>query len=139
MFKNMSKKLIVIYSWLAFIVVWALVYVSKISFAAFNFNTCTLKRFFGLNCIACGGTRATDKLIHFDFVSAFTYNPLYVILLIIFFVYAIIISIGILVGKDLRVHPNKKVTKLLVTLLIATCILFSIIRNTPIYLKYFYF
>ena len=139
MLKNISKRLIVICSWLIALALWGLLHAAKFNFSAFNLDTCTLRMFFGISCIACGGTRATDNLIHLDFVNAFLYNPLYVILLAIFFVYAIIISIDVLLHGAKTITLNKKAVKFLVVLLIIICILFSIIRNTPIYLQYFYF
>lgn len=137
--KSFSKRSIVIYAWCLLFSAWALVYISNLNFAALNFDACTLKKYLGLACIACGGTRATYRLIHFDIVNAFLYNPLYIILLAFGFIYAIIISLDILKNEERTVRLNTKFSKILIIILIVVCVLFCIVRNTPLYLKYFYF
>lgn len=40
------------------------------------FLSCPSKTIFGLNCPGCGSQRMVHSLLHLDFKSAFSYNPL---------------------------------------------------------------
>jgi len=42
--------------------------------------SCTFKNLTGWDCPGCGGQRALHRLLHFDFLGAFRYNALFVIL-----------------------------------------------------------
>ncbi len=42
---------------------------------------CPSKRFLDIECLGCGITRAIQHAIHFDFKTAWSYNPLFVIVI----------------------------------------------------------
>lgn len=57
---------------------------------------CVVYRFTGVPCLSCGGTRATRALLSGDFVTAFAWNPLvtiFVILVGIYFLYAVAVTV----------------------------------------------
>ena len=43
--------------------------------------SCPLDYFFGLSCPGCGMTRAVMAALRFDFVAAFSFHPLWILLL----------------------------------------------------------
>lgn len=55
-----------------FVIILPLMYYFKIP--------CVFRHFLGLYCPGCGMTRAILSVIHFDFISAFYYNPLVIAL-----------------------------------------------------------
>ena len=134
----MSNKNKVIIFWGISIFALVILKLFNISFALLHLGECVLKKHTGLSCIACGGTRATDALIHFNFVDAFLYNPLYIILLAFGLIYSLIISIDIFINNKKTFKFKKTTSKILTILLIVFAILFTIIRNTPFYLRFFH-
>ncbi len=86
---------------------------------------CALHSLTGLNCPGCGVLRATHELLHGNFTGAFLFNPLFVATLPLF---------GLLAIPGVR-----QTTALLVghkigrTLLLATLLIFTVLRNAPIF------
>ncbi len=57
---------------------------------------CVIYRFTGVPCLSCGGTRASRALLSGDFATAFAWNPLvtiFVILVGIYFFYAVVVTV----------------------------------------------
>ena len=55
------------------------IYLKAVSWLSGIFGGCIMKRFF-IYCPMCGGTRAVAALVRFDFVAAWNYNALVVLL-----------------------------------------------------------
>lgn len=61
--------------------------------------SCSFKEQYGLYCPGCGGTRALDELLQFDFMESFLYNPL-IILLIVYAIVVIISFMLLFISKE---------------------------------------
>lgn len=65
--------------------------------------SCSFKEQYGLYCPGCGGTRALDELLQFDFMESFLYNPL-IILLIVYAIVVIISFMLFFISKEKLKH-----------------------------------
>jgi len=103
---------------------------------ASGLGKCVFLKYFGFKCYACGCTRATFKLLQGDLAGAFYMNPLYIAVL--FVAVVIFIRFGInAFGRNYKpfvvgIKPWQLV------LLGIVLLVFSIVRNLPFYLRYFY-
>ena len=88
--------------------------------------SCSFKEQYGLYCPGCGGTRALDELLQFDFIESFLYNPL-VILLIVYAIIVVVSFVSFFVCKNKLKHI-KIVLISSVTALIVIGLVF-VIRN----------
>jgi len=98
------------------------------------FLKCPLKSITGYDCAGCGVQRAFHELLHFRFLKAFHYNPLFVIS----------IPIGVLVGIFLYFNKGKSswlkrffFSKSSLFALLAIVLLYSLLRNTVYYRSIF--
>lgn len=97
---------------------------------------CMFQTLTGLNCMACGCTRATFALAGGDFLGAVYYNPLY----IVFVCWVLYLYIRLVVSLIMR--PYRKYSFSLTLpqgiAVAAVCVAFTIIRNMPFYRAIFY-
>ncbi len=97
---------------------------------------CMFETITGLNCMACGATRATFALARGDLLTAVYYNPLYVVLL----GWALYLYIRLVLS--LIVRPYRKYSFSLTLsqgiAVSAVCIAFTLIRNMSFYRVIFY-
>jgi len=93
----------------------------------YYYPPCVFKELTGYNCPGCGGMRSLHLLLHGNFLEAFRYNFL-IILLTPFILYWIIYEIFLLFDKRLPV-PKSPLIITIVFLLIM--LLFGILRNLP--------
>jgi len=84
---------------------------------------CPLLTITGLHCPGCGGTRAVAHLLHFDFGAALHHNPLLVIA-------APFLAYYFVIGPRPGAAPWPRWQ---VGLLVATVLLFTLLRNVPAY------
>ena len=98
------------------------------------FLKCPLKSITGYECAGCGVQRALHELLHFRFLRAFHYNPLFVLS----------IPIGILVGVFLCFSKEKNswlkrlfFNKSFLFAVLAIVLLYSLLRNTAYYRSIF--
>lgn len=78
-----------------------------------------------LYCPFCGGTRAVEALLRFDFATALKANPFAVLLLAVALVLDVIALIRLL-GKKERLLPLPKWTWIV---LLAAALLYAVLRN----------
>ncbi len=64
---------------------------------------CPLRWIAGIECPACGMTRAADALLQFHFLQAWRYHPLIFVVLL----YAGILAVLWLLGKDKLMHAKE--------------------------------
>lgn len=68
-----------------------------------DISLCALYNLTGILCPGCGMTRSFHSIMHLDFVSAFEYNPVFVLLifpLILFFLFDDIVCLCSYMGND---------------------------------------
>ena len=89
---------------------------------------CIFHKITHLYCPGCGVTRMMNALFHFQFEEAFSYNALVFILILLFFIYAIVN-----IGSYAIFKKTIKVPKYFSYILIFLTILFGIMRNISIF------
>lgn len=72
---------------------------------------CPVRWIIGIECPACGMTRAADALLHLRFLQAWQYHPL----LFVVVLYAVILAVLWLMGNDKRMHA-KSIWMIFITL-----------------------
>jgi hypothetical protein len=87
---------------------------------------CMLRATTGLKCPGCGGLRATHQLLHGHLASAWSLNPLAVLLLPIYALLAVQIGSGLIRGRGLRCASPRPA---LIWLGLGALVLFGIVRN----------
>ena len=85
-----------------------------------NTSICLLKRFTGMPCPACGGTRSFVRLLHGDLPGAAAFNPLAVIVL---FVVAAVLAIRLTARRQVQVQLGSFERVAAVTVMTALIIL----------------
>ena len=63
---------------------------------------CPFYTLFGLYCPACGGTRATLALLHFDILSSICFNPVPLYVFLSSTIYLIVELINIIFNKKIK-------------------------------------
>lgn len=101
-------------------------------FPAFPFPlSCAVYRFTGFYCPGCGAGRACRALLQFQFVEAFCYNPVFVILLPFIGVYfAARMADWVITGGN---HVDKKINVPLLIGILAVVLIYGVLRNIPVY------
>ncbi len=101
-----------------------------------DYLPCGIRAVTGFNCLTCGATRATLALMRGDVAGAFWYNPLYTVFL--GWVGYLYIRLAIsLIKRPYRPY-RPKMSRKHAFLMAAMAILFTILRNLPIYQAVFY-
>ncbi|WP_442896948.1 DUF2752 domain-containing protein [Epilithonimonas sp.] len=95
------------------------------------FLKCPLKELTGYDCAGCGVQRAFHELLHFRFLKAFCYNPLFVIA-IPFVLLILVFKFTRAYTKTSKFHRLMK-SKLFFLVLLIIVLLFSLLRNTDCY------
>lgn len=88
--------------------------------------SCSFKEQYGLYCPGCGGMRALDELLQFDFIESFLYNPL-VILLIVYAIVVVVSFVMFFISED-KLKQIKVILISSISALIAIGLVF-VIRN----------
>ena len=86
---------------------------------------CLLHEVLHLYCALCGGTRALEALMHFDFVAALQYNPFVVVSLLI----AVILDVWVLTRLLRGKKPVFPIAKWIWIVFCALMILYMLLRN----------
>ena len=95
------------------------------------FLRCPLKTFSGYECAGCGVQRAFHLLLHFRFLEAFKFNPLFV-LAIPFLVFALLVKLS--KNEKLKIGLQRFLSsKLFVFLVLTIVFVFSLLKNTGFY------
>ena len=97
---------------------------------------CIFNRYFGLNCILCGGTRCACCLLRGDIKKALYYNP-YIILCAMGAMVSYVYLIIDVLRKKYKPVPYKHVMSTLWVLLFLS-VGFLIVRNLSFYHLFFY-
>lgn len=128
--KNRNRKVGIFVFFLVLVFVYYFFDPSKSGY----FLKCPLKSITGYECAGCGVQRALHELLHFRFLKAFHYNPLFVILI------PIVISVWIFLyfnkGKNSWFNHLFSSKSFLFALL-AIVLLYSLLRNTAFYKGFF--
>jgi len=93
---------------------------------------CGFRWLTGLYCPGCGNTRALHALVHLDFVGMLNHNLLFFPL---FFLLMWLLTgeyLKLLFGKRILWIP-RRVPMAVIILLVALIILFTVLRNIPVY------
>lgn len=94
------------------------------------FPACVFRSFTGFTCPGCGSTRALHEILHGDFITAFTLNPL-LFLAIPFVIFVFIrYSVAVLHG---RVPRPLSIPAPYVYAICFVVLSFWVFRNTPFY------
>ncbi|MBN2161970.1 MAG: DUF2752 domain-containing protein [Pontiellaceae bacterium] len=88
---------------------------------------CPVFQLTGFHCSGCGSLRAVHSLLHGDFARAWTMNPLTVMLLPLI---AVLAAEELLLGRH---RLTQQIRPAYLWILLATFIIFGIIRNLPFY------
>jgi len=94
------------------------------------FPACPFRLLTGFNCPGCGVTRALHQILHGDFYTAFTLNPLFLLaipfLLFAFLRYSVIVMRGGIPRRNALPAPY-------IYAIFFAILSFWIFRNTPFY------
>ena len=125
--KNNQKQIAV---WVFFILVILLYFFVDPSKSAY-FLKCPLKLTTGFECAGCGVQRALHELLHFRFLEAFKFNPLFVISIPILL---IVVVINLSKNETLKQILKRFFgSKIFIFLVLIIVLLFSLLKNTDFY------
>lgn len=125
--KNNQKQIAV---WVFFILMILLYFFVDPSKSAY-FLKCPLKLTTGFECAGCGVQRALHELLHFRFLEAFKFNPLFVILIPILL---IVLVINLSKNETLkRILKRFFGSKIFIFLVLIIVFVFSLLKNTDFY------
>lgn len=100
---------------------------SKSSF----FLKCPLKTITGYECAGCGVQRAFHELLHFRFLEAFKFNPLFIISIL---VVLIVLIINFSTNEKLKLGIERFLkSKTFVFVVLIIVFVFSLLKNTDFY------
>lgn len=125
--------------WTVVVSGWALLHTFHFSpLGAFGLaDGCVIKQATGFSCWSCGLTRMLDSLIRLDVVAAFRYNPYFFVITAIFLCYAVCFTLNALrKGYTGPLFPRPRIWY--AVLFVITLLTFTVLRNTPFYLSFFY-
>lgn len=127
------KKQIAIFVFLvALVCIYYLIDPSKSSM----FLTCPLKAVSGYDCPGCGVQRAFHELLHFRFLEAFKYNPLFVLSIPVLVIVLLMKSFG---SERLQTIINNFFkSRFLIFSLLIIVLVFLLLRNTDLYKDFIY-
>lgn len=125
--KNNQKQIAV---WVFFILMILLYFFVDPSKSAY-FLKCPLKLTTGFECVGCGVQRALHELLHFRFLEAFKFNPLFVISIPILL---IVVVINLSKNETLKQILKRFFgSKIFIFLVLIIVLLFSLLKNTDFY------
>ncbi|SDE84595.1 Protein of unknown function [Epilithonimonas hungarica] len=126
--KNRKKSIVIFVFFLTLICIYYFFDPTKYSF----FLKCPLKTMTGYECAGCGVQRAFHSLLHFRFLEAFKYNPLFVI--------SIPVLVFVLLINFVKRYYNLKIkldnyifNKKSIILILIIVFVFSLLRNSDYY------
>lgn len=126
--KNRKKSIVIFVFFLTLICIYYFFDPTKYSF----FLKCPLKTMTGYECAGCGVQRAFHSLLHFRFIEAFKYNPLFVI--------SIPVLVFVLLINFVKRYYNLKIkldnyifNKKSIILILIIVFVFSLLRNSDYY------
>lgn len=95
------------------------------------FLKCPLKTITGYECAGCGVQRAFHQLLHFRFLEAFKYNPLFVISIPILLIF---LMINFSKDEKLKVGINRFFnSRAFVFVVLIIVLVFSLLKNMNFY------
>ena len=118
------------------IIIWSLLLAGAAYLFVFEpgksgfFPACPFRLLTGFTCPGCGSTRAMHQILHGDFATAFTLNPL--LLLAIPFLLFVLLRYSMTVLRGGVPRPNALPTPFIYALFVII-VSFWIFRNTPYY------
>lgn len=118
---------------------WGLLHAVQFSpLGAFGLaDGCIIKQATGFSCWSCGLTRMLDSFIRLDVAAAFLYNPYFFVITALLLCYAVCFTLNALhKGYTGPLFPRPRIWYAVVFLV--TLLLFTVLRNTPFYLSFFY-
>ncbi|MNK21525.1 hypothetical protein D3C87_397840 [compost metagenome] len=125
--KTYRKQIAISVFLVGLVCVYYLIDPSKSSF----FLTCPLKSVSGYDCPGCGVQRAFHELLHFRFLEAFKYNPLFVLSIPILVIVLLMKSFGS--ERTKTVVNNFFKSKFLIFSLLIIVLVLLLLRNTDLY------
>lgn len=125
--KTHRKQIAVSVFLVCLVCVYYLIDPSKSSF----FLKCPLKVVSGYDCPGCGVQRAFHELLHFRFLEAFKYNPLFVLSIPFLVIVPLMKSFGS--ERIKTVVNNFFKSKFLIFSLLIIVLVFLLLRNTDLY------
>ncbi len=125
--KNYGKQIAVCGFFLCIFCIYYFIDPSKSAF----FLRCPLNLVTGYECAGCGVQRAFHELLHFRFLQAFKYNPLFVVAIPILL---IIIILRFFKSNKNTVALNRMISsRTFVILVLVIVFVFSLLKNTDYY------
>lgn len=125
--KNYKKQIAIFVFLVGLVCVYYFIDPSKSSL----FLKCPLKSVSGYDCPGCGAQRAFHELLHFRFLEAFKYNPLFVLSIVVTIVFVLIKFFG---SEKLKTEiSNFLRSKIFVFSLLIIVLVFLLLRNTDLY------
>ena len=91
---------------------------------------CVFLMLTGLYCPGCGSGRALSNLLHFDLLTAFLFNPLFILALPFLGYYFLWLYLRIVSGKNIL--PAMKTSIRTYLIVIGIFVAFGILRNIPV-------
>jgi len=128
--KNRNRELGIFVFFLVLISVYYFFDPAKSSY----FLKCPLKSITGYDCAGCGAQRAFHELLHFRFLRAFHYNPLFVLSMPIAILWWIFSYLN---RENTSWLKHFFYSKSLLFAFLAIVLLYSLIRNTAYYKSIF--
>lgn len=115
-----------IFSGCILVIIYVVYYVFTVYNLALN---CVFRKYFGIQCPACGMTRAFKSILSFNFKEAIKYNILSIPLIIIVFYFIIKLIMDLLTGKNYFVSGLKNFLNNYYIIIIAALIISFIYNN----------
>lgn len=126
--KNRKKSIVIFVFFLTLICIYYFFDPTKYSF----FLKCPLKTMTGYECAGCGVQRAFHSLLHFRFLEAFKYNPLFVISISVL-VFVLLINFVKRYYNLRSKRDNYIFNKKSIILILIIVFVFSLLRNSDYY------
>lgn len=131
-----KKRLHISIFWIAIILIFIIYKLININISTIYSSTCIFIRIAGRYCPFCGGTRMVDRILHFNFITAFRYNPLMFLIGLALLVFMVWYTFNIFGRKPKLIDFPEKPIKFIVFIMLVF-IIYSWWRNSGHYPNWF--